>query len=67
MISLYDNFELTVFNNLLIPVTLEAMIFYIVPFLTFLVVRNIGIRLSLAEMFLMLTYGDSKVASENAS
>ena len=55
LISLYDNVELTVWNNLLIPVTFEANMFYIVPFLTFLAVRNIGIRLSLAEIFFMVT------------
>jgi hypothetical protein len=54
-------------NNLLIPVTLEAKIFYIVPSLTLLTVRNIGMRLSIAEMFFMMTLGDSKVAREHAS
>lgn len=47
--------------------TFEAKIFYIVPFLTFLALRNIGMRLYLAEIFFMLTFGDSKVARENAS
>ena len=66
--SLYDNNKVLAFlNNLLIPVTFEARILDIVPFLTLVTEMNVGIRLSLAEMFLMLTIGDSKVAREKAS
>ena len=65
--SLYDNKVLAFLNNLLIPVTFEARILDIVPFLTLVTEMNVGIRLSLAEMFLMLTIGDSKVAREKAS
>ena len=67
MISLYDNVIIIMRNYLLIPVTLEARIFYIVPLLTLFVVRNIGMRLSIAVIFSILTLGDSKVARENAS